>query len=114
MLDIRKFETPACPMPLTVALDLASRQSGRSPDDVRRAEFISSVALKARLAEDPTAPTTVKRFEPHWRIHFAGYEAVLDEGDGPTYAVLPRGPTDDLLVFEDGSTMTFQEATMGA
>ncbi|HEX5052107.1 MAG TPA: hypothetical protein VFZ65_10065 [Planctomycetota bacterium] len=114
MLDLSKFKTPACPMPIAVALRLASQQSGRSIDDVRRAEFVSSVALEARLAEEPAAARLVKRFEPHWRIHFAGYEGVVDEGDGPTYMVWPRGPTDDLLVFEDGSTMTFREAALDA
>lgn len=109
-MDLRKFEMPACPMPLTVAVDLASRRSGRPPEDVRRAEYVSTVALRARLAEEPAAASMVQRFAPHWRIHFAGYEAVLEEEDGPTYTVLPRGPNDDVLVFEDGSTMTVSEA----
>ena len=115
MVDISKLheDASACPMPVTVALKLASQRSGRSVDDVRRADYVSSTALQARLAEEPAAAQMVRRFEPHWRIHFAGYEAVVDEGDGPAYMVLPRGPTDDVLVFEDGDTMTFQEATEG-
>ena len=114
MVDFRKFESAACSMPVMEALKIACQRTGRAVEDVRLADYVSATKLRARLAEEPAAARMVKRFEPHWRVRFAGYEAVIDDGDGPTYVLLPRGPTDDVLVFEDGVVMTCQEAIGGA
>ena len=101
------------PMPLADALDLASRRSGRPIAEVWSATYISATQLKQCLLEDPSAATSGQRFDPHWRIQFAGQEAVIDDGDGPGYT-FRLGHDDDVLVFGDGVVMTFFEQTDGA
>lgn len=112
-VDSSQSSRSAKPMSVAEALALASRRSGRPIGDVRSATYVSAVQLEARLAENPAAARDVLRFEPHWRIQFAGHEAVVDEGDGPVYTFALE-LADDVLIFADGSAMTFFEQTKGA
>lgn len=114
MSDPREWPwTDATPeMPLGAALDLASRRSGRPIAEVWSATYVSATQLKQCAAEDPSAASS-QRFEPHWRIQFAGQEAIADDGHGPGYT-FRLGCDDDLLVFRDGVVMTFFEQTNGA
>ncbi|MBX3464250.1 MAG: hypothetical protein KF830_13850 [Planctomycetes bacterium] len=100
-------------MALVDALAVAARRSGRPIAHAWSAKYFSATELEARLAEDPAAARDLARFEPHWRIQFAGRETIADEGYGPMY-MLTLELSDDVLVFGDGSAMTFFEVTKGA
>lgn len=100
------------PMPLLDALPLASRRSGRPIAAVWSARFVSLIQLEQCLAEDPGRASS-RGFAPHWRIQFAGREAVVDAGHGGGYTY-ELGHEDDVLVFTDGTVLTFFEATEGA
>src|SRR5262245_34327297 len=90
--------TDATPsMRLVDALDLASRRSGRPIADVWSATYVSATQLEQCSSENPDAASH-QRFEPHWRIKFAGKEAIVDEGDGPSYTFM-LDLDDDVLVF---------------
>jgi hypothetical protein len=99
------------PMPLIDALQVASRRSARPVAAVWSARFVSAAQLAHRAAEKPALAGS-RGFAPHWRITFAGREALVDEGHGPSH-LIELGDDDDVLVFADGSVMTFFELTDG-
>ena len=100
------------PMPLVDALQLASHRSGRPIAEVWSATYVSATQLKQSLSENPALANS-RGFAPHWRIQFAGQEAVVDDEHGPGYT-FSLEHDDDVLVFGDGTVMTFFEQTDGA
>lgn len=100
-----KDATP--PMPLIDALQLASRRSGRPIAEVWSARYVSATQLKQCMRENPSVANS-RGFAPHWRIQFAGQEAVVDDERGSSYS-FQLGHDDDVLVFGDGVVMTFEQ-----
>lgn len=99
-------------MPVVEALRLASRRSGRPIEVVWSARFVSAAQLEQCLRENPRLADS-RGFAPHWRIQFAGQEAIVDDDHGSGYT-FRLDPADDVLVFADGAVLTFSEATNGA
>jgi len=113
-MDYSKWRGSDATPPMTVvdALGIASRRSGRPIAQVRSATYVSAMELQACLLENPNAGRKMHRFEPHWRIHFAGEEAIFDDGHGPGYTFV-LGDADDVFVFLDGSALTLSEVDRG-
>ncbi len=96
-------------MSIGTAVEIACRAAGCAVGDVHAAYYVSATELRAAAMEDPLSPASVKRWEPHWRVHFCDREGVDMTAEGPAYSFSSR--QDCLLVFEDGTVITHPEQT---
>lgn len=96
-------------MSIGTAVEIACRAAGCAVGDVHAAHYVSATELRVAAMEDPQAPASVVRWEPHWRIVFCDSEGIHASEEGPAYTFSSR--QDHLLVFEDGTVMTYPEST---